>query len=72
VWDAVCIGTICDWKRSLEEEFLNENGHVPGNRRATVSRVQLSLEERMADVAVKQWMGDEVDDFVVRETILRW
>lgn len=72
VWDAVCIGTICDWKRSLEEEFLNENGHVPGNRRATVSRVQLSLEERMADVAVKQWMGDEVDDVVVRETILRW
>ena len=72
IWDAVAAGTICNWQRSIEEEFIDERGHIPGNRRSTVSGLELSLQKRKADVAFKQWVGDGPEDFVIRETVLRW
>jgi hypothetical protein len=33
------VGPICDCQRSVEKEFLGDQGHVLGNRRATVSDV---------------------------------
>lgn len=72
IWDAISQGTICNFKRSFEEEFMDETGFVPGNRRSTVVRQVVDLQERTADVAFKQRMGDGPEDFVIREAILRW
>ena len=72
IWDAISQGTICNSKRSFEEEFIDATGFVPGNRRSTMIRQAVDLQERTADVAFKQRMGDGPEDFVIREAILRW
>jgi hypothetical protein len=72
IWDSLSIGTITDWKRNIEEEFLDENRNVPGHRRCSVSMVDLNLQERKARVACKQWDGPEMMDYVTKETVLIW
>jgi hypothetical protein len=72
IWDSLSIGTITDWKRGIEEDFLDEKGNIPGYRRCSVSMIELNLQERKARVACRQWDGPEMTDYVTKETVLTW
>jgi hypothetical protein len=54
IWDAVSAGMIAAWERDIEDEFMDENGNIPGSRRAQISNPDLDLQERMAVVTAKQ------------------
>lgn len=72
IWDSLSVGMICDWKRKIEEEFLDENGYVPAFRRGTMTSMKISLPECTAHVALKQWAGDDASGFVIRNETIKW
>ena len=72
IWDSAAAGLICDWVRKIEEEFLDENGKVPPQRRASLTSLNYSWVEKTAHVCCRQRTGFGMEDFVMRETTIRW
>ena len=70
IWNSYSAGHICNYMRSVEEEFLDEKGCIPGDRRASMKGLKLSLEERQAKVTLRQ--GNGMGGFVTREKVVRW
>jgi len=72
IWQSVAAGMIADWIRGLEESWLDENGYVPGNRRASLIHVDSGFHERWVKVACLQRDGKDGNGFEMKEAVLSW
>ena len=73
IWDPMVMGKISEAIMQLEEEWMDENGYIPGNRRATLLKGDCMLKERRVVQVFAQRVGTDREDDVVEKTIeLRW
>ena len=73
MWDPMAMGKISQAAMELEEEWMDENGYIPGNRRATLLKGDCLLQQRRAVQCFAQRIGtDREEDVVEREIELRW
>ncbi|KAG9228504.1 hypothetical protein BJ875DRAFT_489804 [Amylocarpus encephaloides] len=70
IWESLAMGTINSWIRDLEEEWMSGNGFVPGDRRASLSGVDIDMRKRTAEVTCFQKCGPLED--VEKNTLLTW
>ena len=67
IWDPMATGKISEAIMNLEEEWMDENWHIPGNRRATLLKGDCMLNEQKAIQVFAQRIGTDREDVVERE-----
>jgi hypothetical protein len=73
VWNSRVVGKINEAIVNLEEEWMDEDGNIPGNRRAYLLRVDYNPTEQKAVPVLRQQTGtDREEDVVDIKVELRW
>jgi hypothetical protein len=72
IWDSFAVGLVGKWLRDIEEEWRDDTGFIPAERRASLTNVQIKLHERTAALACKQKCGPRVEDVIERFETLNW
>jgi hypothetical protein len=73
IWDATFLGKVSEAAMQIEEEWMDEGGCIPGNRRASLLKGDCWLSERRAVQVFGQRIGtDRENEIIEREIELRW
>jgi hypothetical protein len=73
VCDSICMGKLCEWAMNIEEEYIDEDGRVPGWAR--VRGVTLDRDrdkENSGTLMCEQRVSVSSDEVVIRSTHLSW
>jgi hypothetical protein len=69
IWDALAVGHVAKWLRSLELEGLAEGDPVPEEKRAVLSTITMDLHNRKAKLGAIQRAKTGV---ILREASIAW
>lgn len=69
IWDALSVGRLTDWIRSIEEEGMDENGCIPENKRAVMTLCDIDINQKTAVLGCTS-LGDEGPKF--RKELIEW
>jgi hypothetical protein len=72
IWDAMAVGKIAECAMNLEEEWRDENGSIPGDRRVYLVTVKVASREKRATAVFRQGMGTANDDTMERTVEIYW
>lgn len=72
LWNSFVSGVVCDATREVEEEFLDKDGLIPPDRRASINSLAISTVRRSAHISWKQGTGNGTNEFTIREKVLKW
>ncbi|RDW64682.1 hypothetical protein BP6252_10333 [Coleophoma cylindrospora] len=72
IWDSIAIEKISVALRDLEEKWVDDDGHIPGEMRALLVSVSIILEEKTAQLVISQKAAPGDTNYQVKTVPLAW